>query len=274
MFSSKIRHLGEVKLPEAHGIRIMMMPFKTEDVEGTLPEYLQHYVPLITTLCDFATGPHGVGYLTIDEALVRKGESHRRPGLHVDGIGPLKTAGGWASDPGGWGGSSYERGPWASEPGGWAAPTKTYRGGWAPEPGPWAGCGARTLPQYTMGGWSSTPAGAWARRGMVLVSSHYGCRGWAQDFEGYPGPNGVCEHLEDQLDPSSEIKMLANHAYWCDALAVHESMPMTEDTFRQLVRVSAPSDAPWYEGYTVNPLGILPGGPIHSPRSEFMAYRP
>jgi hypothetical protein len=65
-----------------------------------------------------------------------------------------------------------------------------------------------------------------------------------------------------------------NVVYLCAPDLVHEGLPMAVDTPRQFCRVSFPSDAPWYEGYTPNPLGIKPTGPIHPPRSEFMAYRP
>lgn len=66
--------------------------------------------------------------------------------------------------------------------------------------------------------------------------------------------------------------MVAGVVYGCGALTVHKSIPMVKDTPRQFVRLSMPSDAPWYEGYTVNPLGVKPTGPIHD-RRAFMDYR-
>jgi hypothetical protein len=45
----------------------------------------------------------GTAYLTIDEALIEAGKTQRRPGLHVDGIGPDGSSGGWGGGGGGWG---------------------------------------------------------------------------------------------------------------------------------------------------------------------------
>ncbi len=50
-------------------------------------------------------GHHGeIGYLTVDEREVRRGETHRRAGLHVDGV-YNGSAGGWGGGApgGGWG---------------------------------------------------------------------------------------------------------------------------------------------------------------------------
>jgi hypothetical protein len=81
--------LGRVVMPEFSGIRIMMMPFVLQDPE-TIP-YQQWRAP-IAEIVSWNERLHagdtwGVGFLTIDEALVKAGETHRRPGLHVDGIG-------------------------------------------------------------------------------------------------------------------------------------------------------------------------------------------
>lgn len=55
-----------------------------------------------------------------------------------------------------------------------------------------------------------------------------------------------------------------------DGLCVHESVEQKEDCERIFVRLSMPSAAPWFEGYTKNPLGILPTGKI-LPKREFQA---
>lgn len=61
-----------------------------------------------------------------------------------------------------------------------------------------------------------------------------------------------------------------NVVYWVDGLCVHESVPMVRDCDRQFSRLSMPSDAPWFEGYTVNPLGVMPSGEI-LPARKYMA---
>ena len=109
----------------------------------------------------------------------------------------------------------------------------------------------------------------WASKaGMLTVSSHPGCRAWAQEFDGEVGDEGSCDHLADQL--KSDGTMLgAGEVYWLGGLCVHESLPQPENVKRQFIRLSFPSTAPWYEGYTENPLGIKPTGPI-LPRRKFM----
>jgi hypothetical protein len=210
---SKIERFGSVNFPTFSGVRIMMMPFRMEDL-GTSPPMLGSWIWAIATLCQMSAVKKGVAYLTIDEAHVEVGRTHRRPGLHVDGIGEDGSCGAW----GGGGGS-------------------------------------------------------WGANGMLVAASHVGCRAWAQEFAGNAGPNGDCEHLRVELDSTSEVTMLPGEVYWCNPTAVHESLPMVESVGRQFVRLSMPSMAPWHEGYTRNPLGVEPTGPIHPARAEFMAYR-
>lgn len=122
--------------------------------------------------------------------------------------------------------------------------------------------------QGRAGGWGG---GGWgsAGNGMLTVSSVPGCRAWAQRFEGWPGLEGECDHLLEQARPEAETLFEANTVYWVDGLCVHESLPMARGTERQFVRLSMPSTAPWFEGYTENPLGVAPTGPI-LPRRPFM----
>jgi hypothetical protein len=232
-FASLVCRVGSVQLPDFSGVRILIMPYKLEDPEGTLPDFLAHWRPTVKALGALATTTKGTAYLTIDEAIVEAGETHRRPGMHVDGVGPDGISGAI------WGGGAI----WSSSPS--PKPPK-------PKKGP--------KQRYGMGG-------------MLLASSHLGCRAWDQDFIGLPGPDGDCSHLSGQCDPDREILMRAGEAYWCGHLGVHEAIPMKERTARQLIRISMPSKFPWYEGCTPNPLGILPDGPIAPRREHQLAYR-
>jgi hypothetical protein len=119
-------------------------------------------------------------------------------------------------------------------------------------------------------GWGGGPGGAWASKasGMLTVSSHTGCRVWGQEFDGEVGEEGSCEHLVDQLQSQGTV-LGPGEVYWLDGLCVHESLAQSERVNRQFVRLSLPSSEPWYEGYTENPLGVLPTGPI-LPRRKFM----
>lgn len=228
-FDSVFRRVGSVKLPEFSGIRIMMMPIVIGDPES-IPSSLRIWRDALATLSGFAEQHKGrVGYLTLDEKHVGPGSTHRRAGLHVDGVCRI-SGGGWAGEP--------------PPGGGWAG--QSMAGGW--------GGG---------GGWSSKATG------MLTTASHVGCRAWNQRFEGETGPDGECEHLANQLREDAAEFFLPEAVYWVDAYCVHESIPQVKQVARQFVRLSLPSTAAWFEGYTENPLGIKPTGPI-LPRRKYM----
>lgn len=122
------------------------------------------------------------------------------------------------------------------------------------------------------GGWGADPGkGGWGASGMLLVSSHVGCRAWSQSITGSPKPNGDCEHLRDQCGVATDLQ--PGSVYKFGPMTLHESVGVNADCKRQFVRLSFPSDAAWYEGYTVNPNGVQPTGEIRK-RREFMDYRP
>lgn len=87
MYESKIEDFGPLRFPDFGGKRVMMMPFLMEQPRASLPDSLDTWRDAVAHVCSLARVKTGVGYLTIDEALVLKGETHRRPGLHVDGRG-------------------------------------------------------------------------------------------------------------------------------------------------------------------------------------------
>jgi hypothetical protein len=213
-FESLFERVGEVQLPEFSGVRVMMLPVIVGDVES-LPAFVENYKTLFRSLCEAqqALAHHGeVGYLTIDEKIVEPSSTHRRGGLHVDGV---------------------------------------YQG----SAGPW-------------GGGFGRPGGSWGSvgNGMLTVSNPAGCLAYRKTFVGWPGMEGECDHLADQCTEDAATMFEPNVLYWVDGLCVHESVPMTVRTPRQFVRLSLPSDGPWFEGYTENPLGVKPTGEILPPR--------
>lgn len=211
-FSSRSSLSGRVELPDFSGILVMMMPVVLGDM-ASVPDNVAPYRDMLSDLFDIG-GHHGeIGYLTIDEREVRRGETHRRAGLHVDGV--------YNGSAGGWGGGA---------------------------PG---------------GGWGSVG------NGMLTVSSHAMCRVFNKDFVGWPGMEGECDHLVDQCDAEAQIILGPGEVHWLDGLCVHESMPAPETVKRQFVRLSMPSEAPWFEGYTKNALGVMPTGPILPARTKF-----
>lgn len=111
------------------------------------------------------------------------------------------------------------------------------------------------------GGWGSVG------NGMLTISSTPHCKAYLGVFEGAPRDEGECDHLT--LPNDGEL-FDAGHIYWVDGACVHESMPVTKETKRQFVRLSMPSNGPWFEGYTENPAGILPSNDILPRRDKFM----
>lgn len=190
----------------------MMMPI---EIGAALPPDLTSWDEAIQGLAALVPEHRGkVGYLTIDEKLVQANETHRRPGLHVDGV--------YRGQAGAWGGGG---GPWASQ-----------------------------------------------SNGMLLVASEPGCVAYNQRFEGEAGPEGECEHLRSQCHRATRTMLRAETVYWMNATCVHESLPQRAPVRRQLIRLSLPSTAPWFEGYTENPLGVRPTGPILPRRDAFMDW--
>lgn len=212
-FDSSLEDLGPFELPAYSGTRWMMMPFRLDDIPRTITRADWHQA--IQHMVSLAGIRSGVGYLTIDEAEVEAGDLHRRPGVHVDGVGPSGGLGGWGGGGGGWG-----------------------------------------------------------TGGMIVVSSHVGSRAWTGKFAARIGPNGDCQHMEPMLQDKTPVPLRGGRAYRLGATCLHEAIPMLVRTRRTFVRLSLPSDAPWYEGYTASPVGVLPTGPIHPARTSFMSFRP
>lgn len=215
-FKSVFREIKEIQLPAPTNLRVMMLPVIIGDA-ASVPDLVAHWKQQFIEISNMAdTSLHGkVGYLTIDEKKVKPKSTHRRGGLHVDGV---------------------------------------HQGG--------------------VGGWGGGNTGAShgsVGNGMLTVSNPAGCRAWSKDkVYGWPGMEGECDHLSDQFPDEEAVLFKPNMVYWVDGLCVHESMPQAVETMRQFVRLSLPSEGPWFEGYTVNPLGIKPTGPI-LPRREFMS---
>ena len=110
------------------------------------------------------------------------------------------------------------------------------------------------------GGWGSVG------NGMFTVSSTPHCKAYLGMIDGEPKDEGECDHL---VMPNDGYVFEAGQVYWVDGACVHESLPVTEKTKRQFVRLSMPSNGPWFEGYTENPTGLKPTGEI-LPRRPFM----
>ncbi len=117
------------------------------------------------------------------------------------------------------------------------------------------------------GAWGG--GGSWGSvgNGMLTISSTPHCKAYLGVFEGAPQDEGECDHI--QIATEGEI-FGAGEVYWVDGACIHESLPVTKKTDRQFVRLSMPSNGPWFEGYTKNPTGVLPAAEILPSRTRFM----
>ena len=89
---------GMVEFPPFQRININMMPFVIGD-DDSIPEEYRQYSQLLAR-CQLDDGELGkVGYLSISESFVEKGQSQRRPGIHTERHSERTSWGG-----GGWGG--------------------------------------------------------------------------------------------------------------------------------------------------------------------------
>jgi len=94
--------------PEFTSTRIMMMPFYVQDIEGSLPDSLKNYKPLLKKMVENAPNhvkywEDNTAYLTIDEKELVANQCQRKEGLHVDGMYKGVLSGAWGGSGGGWG---------------------------------------------------------------------------------------------------------------------------------------------------------------------------
>ena len=101
------RRLGSAELPRFSHIRVMHMPLLLGNADSARGAVSEDWLTTLQELMALVPEHHGeVGYLTSDERRVRAGESHRRPGLHVDGVFEGRGGGWGGGGGGGWGSKS------------------------------------------------------------------------------------------------------------------------------------------------------------------------
>jgi len=123
----------------------------------------------------------------------------------------------------------------------------------------------------TWGGGGS--GGSWGNGGWITASTSVGCAAYPQEFTDKPKKWGDCEHLRPQVKAAIILKPLV--AYAMPALLVHETVPATQEGYRQFIRLSMPSRGGWPSSCTANPLGVKPSGPVIAPRpAQFSLYQP
>jgi len=221
--------VGELVFPEPTGINVNMMPFIMGD-KDSIPEKYMGYWPLICA-CKIPKAEEGkVGYLTVHESIVAAGQTQRRPGLHIEVPGLIKTdAGQYKSHPAMWG-CGFLRATKESDS--------------HPE-----------LPRVE--------GGIYMANNVTGTCRLYNC--FIKDPDLICGENGDLEQVRALMPQSHEFAepsytdMEANTIYWLTDRTPHESLSVDEETHRQFFRVVTSKLSAWFpEHSTANPLGIQP----------------
>lgn len=152
MNHSIVQQCGPVAFPAFMAERVYMREFRKE---SGLPSDLVRWQSTIDAMLD-GVDTDGPIYLMIDQKALRAGESHRRPGVHVDGY--------WH--------------PAIGKHQGHRA-VSAHGGG-----GHGTGCA---------GNWSNFDFSA--PEGIILASDVQACRAYAGEFHGAPGEGGDYAHI-------------------------------------------------------------------------------
>lgn len=214
--------VSQVTFPEPKGININMMPFVI-GASRSLPSEYHQYLPMIAKCPNYDEDEWGnIGYLTIQENLVKGGKSQRRAGLHTETPGVAFEEEG--------------HGQWV---------TKHHRALH------WGG-GYCELDSATKGVYVG---------GICMASNvSNSCRVWnariAEPGE-VVGHLGDLEHLRSRL--GSGFALEAGNLCWITDTTPHESLPLPDNTYRQYFRFVGSKVSLWYADHsTPNPLGIVP----------------
>lgn len=71
---------------------------------------------------------------------------------------------------------------------------------------------------------------------VLIASSYPGCKVYLGNFVGHPKVGGDCSHLIEQS--MSVLILKPNTVYYLNKFCIHESLIMTEDVERTLIRIS------------------------------------
>lgn len=193
--------MDTIVFPEFTGLRVYMKHAKAA-VAHLLVEGA--YSAIIQKMIKDAKVPDDqLVFVTIDEKDLKAGQTHRRGGAHVDGVYETaveKLGLDWGAGGG---------------------------GGWL------NGVPGRILSEEAQRRSYQNENG-----GMIIVSNHAACQVWLGELDGVPGQGGSCEHLRDQFADLDTGVMDPNRVYKTNSTCIHESLPVTEDVRRQLLRIT------------------------------------
>lgn len=203
---SEIQECGPVSFPPFLGERVYMREFTKRD---GLPVDLTRWQPTIDAMLDGVT-TEGPIFLMVDQGFVNAGNTHRRPGPHVDGR--------WITGIQAHGQPRPHHSP-------------------LPEP-----CPAPPIPypRHSMSGGSHGHRFNGASELLVFASDVLGCHAYVGNYEGIPSSDGDCSHVD--VRGMATIDMKPGIVWAGDALTlIHESIPVRYDCLRTMVRLNVPT---------------------------------
>lgn len=201
-----IRQLGRVSFPEFTGERVYMHEFTKK---GGLPKHLQRWQDTVDAMLEGVTA-EGPIFLMVDQAPVQACATHRRPGMHIDGI--------------------WEPGISAHQP----APSHRT----SPPPT------HRTLPRHVTPTrlpqhFTSPPMHLMRDEDelLILASDVLGCAAYEGEWHDTPGVGGDCSHFDRH--GLHRVDMEPGIAWAGDAMSMlHESIPVDRNCLRTVVRLN------------------------------------
>jgi len=220
-FESLIQQRGEVTFPEFQGDRLYMVPFYKA---SGLPDAIKRWQPTVDAMLD-GVDTAGPIYLMVDESPVIAGNAQRRPGVHIDGY--------WVPEISAHGGGGGHR---PNSGGGLHAPIGRHRAmpplapyDKTPKKGPKKG--KRLDSAWAHADFSEHEA-------ILLASTVTAACGYVGQFEGPINEGGDCSHVD--LKKLQQIEFTAGSVFAGNVTSLHESLPVTRDCVRQLVRLNVP----------------------------------
>ena len=186
MLKSKSKMIKPISLPEYKGDQVYMHEF--DMANPSLPVGCERWNTVLKEIISNSPKQTGKAYITIDEKIVRSGESHRRGGPHTDGNYLF-----------GWGGSGDGGGGWLTGEDGRFLTIEQHEEQYCSEKG-----------------------------GMLIVSSYKACKGWNGEFEGQPNQGGDCTHLDlskmECYEMESNTLSWVNSTFIHESLPVQEDV--------------------------------------------------
>lgn len=247
MYKSIVQRRGPVAFPEFTGERIYMHEFRKSS--GLPPEYARWRETVEQMLTGIDTD--GPIYLMVDQGMVAPGNTHRRPGVHIDGYwNPAMLAHGFSY---GHGYVPPSHGYIPPDPTPYSIPdvsvnipgkkqkrkTPTLKIPEVIPPLPPLGI-PHPKRKRKLDGWGDATFDS--PEGIILASDVRGCEALIGRYSGDIGDGGDCSGID--LSGLHRLTMDPSTVFAGNVCMLHQSLPMHAPTQRTLVRLNVPGWSP------------------------------